>query len=40
MTAAMADMPEAKAKPAVPCSMAARLASSAVRVGFWVRAYS
>ena len=33
-------MPEAKAKPALPRSIAARLASSAARVGFCVRAYS
>ena len=33
-------MPEANAKPALPRSIAARLASSAARVGFWVRAYS
>ena len=38
--APMAAMPEANAKPALPPSIAARLASSAERVGFCVRAYS
>ena len=38
--APIAAMPEAKAKPAAPLSMAAMLRSSAMRVGFCVRAYS
>ena len=36
----MAAMPEANANPARPASMAATLASSAIRVGFCVRPYS
>ena len=38
--ALIAAMPDAKANPVVPPSIAVRLASSAARVGFWVRAYS
>ena len=38
--APIAAMPEAKANPALPASMAAMLRSSAIRVGFCVRAYS
>ena len=40
MMAPSAAMPEANAKPALPLSIAAMLASSAARVGFCVRAYS
>ena len=39
-TAPIAALPDAKAKPALPLSIAARLRSSAIRVGFCVRAYS
>jgi hypothetical protein len=38
--APIAAMPDANANPAFPDSIAARLRSSAIRVGFWVRAYS
>ena len=38
--APIAAMPDANANAALPPSIAARLPSSAARVGFWVRAYS
>ena len=39
-TVAVAAMPEAKAKPALPPSRSAMQRSNAMRVGFWLRAYS
>ena len=40
ITAPVAAMPDANANAARPFSIAARLPSRALRVGFWVRAYS